>query len=85
MSKRVSGIGAVPENIEIAAGAAMVQTEQTSVSQVISQKDIVELPLNGRQPTQLVLISGAAVVAPAGDMTGSKNYWTSTTISVGGG
>jgi Carboxypeptidase regulatory-like domain len=78
-------VGAVTENIEVSAGAAMVQTEQTSVSQVISQKDIVELPLNGRQPTQLVLISGAAVVAPSGDMTGSKNYWSSTTISVGGG
>jgi Carboxypeptidase regulatory-like domain len=78
-------VGAVSENIEVSAAAAMVQMEQTSVSQVINQKNIVELPLNGRQPTQLVLISGAAVVAPSGDMTGSKNYWSSTTISVGGG
>ena len=78
-------IGSVSENVEVVAGAAMVQTEQTSVSQVINQKQIVDLPLNGRQPTQLVLISGAAVVTPAGDMSGSKNYFSSTTISVGGG
>src|SRR4051812_42535146 len=78
-------VGSVSENVEVSAGAAMVQTEQTSVSQVISQKQIVELPLNGRQATQLVLISGAATVTPAGDMTGSKNYASSTTISVGGG
>src|SRR3954452_8061493 len=78
-------VGAVSENIEVSAGAAMVQTEQTSVSQVISQKQIVDLPLNGRQATQLVLISGAAVVTPGGDMSGSKNYFSSTTISVGGG
>jgi hypothetical protein len=78
-------IGSISENIEVTAGAAMVQTDQTSVSQVINQKQIVSLPLNGRQPTQLVLISGAAVVTPAGDMSGSKNYFSSTTISVGGG
>jgi hypothetical protein len=78
-------VGAVSENVEVTAGAAMVQQEQTSVSQVINQRSIVELPLNGRQATQLVLISGAATVTPAGDMTGSKNYATSTTISVGGG
>ncbi|HSU62180.1 MAG TPA: carboxypeptidase regulatory-like domain-containing protein, partial [Bryobacteraceae bacterium] len=78
-------VGAVTENVEVTAGAAMVQSEQTSISQVINQKSIVELPLNGRQPTQLVLISGASVVTGGGDMTGSKNYWTSTTISVGGG
>ena len=78
-------VGAVSENIEVSAGAAMVQTETTSVSQVINQRSIVDLPLNGRQPTQLVLISGAAVVTPGGDMTGSKNYFSSTTISVGGG
>lgn len=78
-------VGEVSERVEVSAGAAMVQTEQTSVSQVINQKSIVELPLNGRQPTQLVLISGASVVTSGGDMTGSKNYWSSTTISIGGG
>lgn len=78
-------IGSVSENVEVTAGAAMVQTEQTSISQVINQKNIVELPLNGRQATQLVLISGAAVVTPPGDMATSKNYFSSTTISVGGG
>src|SRR3982750_1391036 len=78
-------VGAVSETVEVTAGAAMAQMEQTSVSQAINQKNIVELPLNGRQATQLVLISGAATVTPAGDMTGSKNYASSTTISVGGG
>jgi hypothetical protein len=78
-------VGQVSENIEVSAGAAMVQSETTSVNQVINQQSIVDIPLNGRQPTQLVLLSGAAVVTPSGDMTGSKNYFSSTTISVGGG
>ncbi len=78
-------IGSVNQSIEVSAAASMVGTDQVSVSQVINQKQMVDLPLNGRQPTQLVLISGAAVATPGGDMTGSKNYWSSTTISVGGG
>src|SRR5579884_861760 len=78
-------VGSVSESVEVTAGAALVQPEQTQVSQVINEKDIVELPLNGRQATQLVLLSGASVVTSGGDMTGSKNYWSSTTISVGGG
>ena len=78
-------LGTVTQSVEVSADAAMVQSEKTSVSQVISQKDIVDLPLNGRQATQLVLISGAATVTPAGDMSGSKNYASSTTISIAGG
>lgn len=78
-------VGSISENVQVSASAALVQTEQTSVSQVINQKSIEELPLNGRQATQLVLISGAAVVTGGGDLTGSKNYYSSTTISIGGG
>ncbi|HSU31446.1 MAG TPA: carboxypeptidase regulatory-like domain-containing protein [Bryobacteraceae bacterium] len=78
-------VGSITENVQVVGGAAMVQSETTSVSQVINQQSIVDIPLNGRQPTQLVLLSGAAVVTPGGDMSGSKNYFSSTTISVGGG
>lgn len=78
-------LGAVSESVEVSAGADLVETQQNAISQVIDEKRIVDLPLNGRQPTQLILISGAAVVAPGGDMTGSKNYPSSITISVAGG
>ena len=78
-------VGAVSESIEVTASTEMVETRETSVSQVIDEKRIVDLPLNGRQPTQLIVLSGAAVNAPGGGMTGSKNYASSTTISVAGG
>jgi hypothetical protein len=78
-------VGAVNESVEVTASAEMVETRDTSVSQVIDEKRIVDLPLNGRQPTQLIVLSGAAVNAPGGGMTGSKNYASSTTISVAGG
>ena len=66
-----------------APGAAL-ETETSSFKQVIDQQRITELPLNGRQATQLILVSGGAVNAPAGDMVGSKNYASSTVIAVAG-
>src|SRR4029079_8348228 len=63
----------------------MVEEQRTAISQVIDQRRVVDLPLNGRQPTQLVLLSGAAVVSPPSDLASSKNYPSSTTISVAGG
>ncbi len=80
-------LGNVSQTVEVQANAAMVETRNSHVSQVISEKQINDLPLNGRYATQLVLLSGAAItVSPAGgDLTGSKNFYSSTTISVGGG
>ena len=51
------------------------------------RNEVNDLPLNGRYVTQLVLMSGAAItISPSsGDLTGSKNFYSSTTISVAGG
>ncbi|HMF76106.1 MAG TPA: carboxypeptidase regulatory-like domain-containing protein [Bryobacteraceae bacterium] len=81
-------IGSVSESIEVVANAAMVETKDNALSQVIDQKRVVELPLNGRNATQLILLTGAATSTPAGDLTGSKNIQGSAgsiTYSVAGG
>ncbi|MBO0723254.1 MAG: TonB-dependent receptor, partial [Blastocatellia bacterium] len=78
-------IGTVDQRVEIQANAVMTETQTNSVSQVIDERRVVDLPLNGRQPTQLILLSGAAVTAPGSDLASSKNYPTSTTIAVAGG
>jgi hypothetical protein len=78
-------VGSISENVTVTAATNMVETKENTVSQVIEERRITELPLNGRQPTQLILISGAATATPAGNLTGSKNYPTSTTMSVAGG
>jgi Carboxypeptidase regulatory-like domain len=78
-------IGALTQAIEVSANATMVETQANGFSQVIDQRRVVDLPLNGRQATQLILLSGGAVTAPGSDMASTKNYPTSTTISVGGG
>ena len=45
---------------------------------------MTELPLNGRQATELVMLSGLATPAPSADLQTNKNYPTAT-ISVAGG
>jgi len=81
----VMQIGALSEHVEVTAGAVMVETKENTISQVIDGDRMVDLPLNGRQPTQLVLGVGAALTTPAGDLRGNKNFYSSTTISVAGG
>jgi Carboxypeptidase regulatory-like domain/TonB dependent receptor-like, beta-barrel len=78
-------VGAIEQQIEVHASAQMVQTEQTSVSSVIDQRRIVQLPLNGRQATQLIILAGAATASRNGGLATSKNYPSSVSISVAGG
>ena len=69
-------IGAVTESIQVEANAAMVETKENSVSQVINQDSMIDLPLNGRNPTQLLTLTGAGTTTMTlngGDLTGSKN------------
>ena len=81
-------LGSVTETVEVQAAANMVETKENSISQVIEQRKIVDLPLNGRNLTQLLTLTGAGTTAPAGDLTGSKNIQGSAgsgTFSVAGG
>ena len=84
----VMQIGAVTESIQVTANGGMVETKENSISQVIEERRIVDLPLNGRNLTQLLTLTGAGTTAPAGDLTGSKNMLGSNgsgTFSVAGG
>ena len=77
-------VGGETQTVQVNAAASMVQTEDQSVSQVIDAARVVDLPLNGRQATSLILLGGAASVAPSGDNVGSKNYPSEVTLSVAG-
>ena len=77
-------VGAITEKVEVTGTVNLVETKETSVASLIDQQRIVELPLNNRQPTQLILTLGAAVYADSGD-TGSKTFWNGTRIAVAGG
>jgi hypothetical protein len=77
-------VGSLSERVEVTAAASMVETKENSLSMVIDQQRINELPLNGRQATQLIMALGAASYGDSGD-TGSKTFYSSTRISVAGG
>jgi hypothetical protein len=79
-------IGTVSQQVEVQASAPMVETQNTSVGQVINQASVVEMPLNGRQVTQLIALSGAATGAPPSVSVsrGSLDYPTVATFSIAG-
>lgn len=49
--------GSVTESIEVTAAAALIDSETTTVGQVIENKRIVELPLNGRNDLDLAALT----------------------------
>jgi len=80
-------VGAVTDTVEVSANASMVETKDSAIAQVMNQRMIVDMPLNGRNLTQLLTVTGGGTTAPAGDLTGSKNIQgsqTSGTFSVAG-
>ncbi len=87
-------LGAVSEKMEVTGNAVMVDTHENSISTVIDNIRIMELPLDGRNAPALILLSGGAanVALSSNDLNSSKNYGNgnsansspTVTISVGG-
>jgi hypothetical protein len=90
-------VGAVSESVEVQADAVAVETHTNAIGQVVDQQRVVDLPLNGRQVTDLVGLSGGAtnlnsIISSNGGSGGAslnivsnKNYPTSVAVSVAGG
>ncbi|MBV8905613.1 MAG: TonB-dependent receptor [Acidobacteriia bacterium] len=86
-------VGAVSEAVEVQAAAAMVESHSTGVGQVVNQQQVEELPLNGRQVTQLITLAGVSNTVQAGfgqapssgNLVSSKNYPNEALVSVAGG
>ncbi len=57
-------VGAVSEQIEVTAAAPLISSESAAIGNVVDQKKIVELPLNGRGYLQLAFLQ-PGVLAPA--------------------
>ena len=68
-------IGAVTQTIEVSAGGVqLLETQTSTVGQVVDNRDVVELPLNGRNFISLMLTT--AGVAPLLNGTAEASYWT---------
>src|SRR2546426_2525531 len=78
-------VGQVSEQVEVKADAALVEARSSGVGNVIDNQRVLELPLNGRNPTELIFLAGAAVPTTDGSLnSGVRNYAT-VVIQVGGG
>jgi hypothetical protein len=78
-------VGTAETRVEVQAEGLSLQTEDASFKQTIDQEAVTEMPLNGRQMTALITLSGGSNSAPAGDFTGSKYSYQTISVSVAGG
>ena len=62
--------GAVTETVEVTSAAPLLQTQDASVGQVVNQKSVNDLPLNGRNFTFLAQLA-AGVNTPEADTRGN--------------
>jgi Carboxypeptidase regulatory-like domain/TonB dependent receptor len=58
----VLDVGQVSETVEVQANAAFVETRSSTLGSVIENERIMELPLNGRNVTDLITLAGGAVL-----------------------
>jgi Carboxypeptidase regulatory-like domain/TonB dependent receptor-like, beta-barrel len=75
-------VGEVAQQIQVEANTSLVELQTTSIGSVIENTRILELPLNGRNPVELIQLAGAAV--PAGQ-AGTAGMPGGRFISIGGG
>jgi hypothetical protein len=54
-------VGAVNQTVEVTAEAPLLQPETSSLGQVVEQRSVTELPLNGRNPLALVALTAGVV------------------------
>ena len=57
-------VGSVATSVQTTAEAAQLDTDSSEHSQVVAAKEIAELPLNGRNYSQLVALSTGVVASP---------------------
>jgi hypothetical protein len=75
--------GAVSETLEVTAQAVTLDTDSAALSQLVSQQQVEELPLNGRNFMQLLLVGAGAVTV--GGEQGTMRQGEGNAISVNGG
>ena len=75
-------LGSLEETVTVDAAAPLVDVRSAGISAVVENERILELPLEGRQVTDLLVLSGAAVQTATST---SRSAPGGVRISVGGG
>ena len=77
-------VGATTETVTVSAELTAVDTATATLRNVVDQKRIEELPLNGRNPTQLMRLVAGVVTDFRADVTSGTTYPGVTGVSVNG-
>jgi hypothetical protein len=77
----VLDVGELAETVSVEAATPLVDVRSSGISEVVEQERIVELPLQGRNVTDLVVLAGAAVQTGTASPSGMRG----SAISVAGG
>ena len=76
-------VGQVAQTIEVQANAAMVETRNVGIGQIMENQQILELPLDGRNVAELVTLAGGAV--EVGQTSANISFQAMPLLSVAGG
>ena len=77
-------VGQISEQVEVEANAGLVETRTTAIGHVVTNQEVAEMPLNGRDPHELIFLAGMATYPGQGSMNSIRNYPT-VVVSVAGG
>ena len=77
-------VGAVSEQVTVEATTMQVETRTNSIGQVVDNKRIMEMPLNGRDVHSLIFLAGMANFPGNNSLQSVRNYPT-VVVTVAGG
>ena len=75
-------LGGLQETVTVEAASPLVDVRSAGISEVVENERILELPLEGRQVTDLIILAGGAV---EGGVNSNRSVNGSARVSVGGG
>lgn len=81
-------VGQQSQTVNVTSQAAIIDTNTAQLSSIVDQHRITELPLNGRDPSSLVLLAPGTtnvLASPAGDIQNTNTFPTEQGASAGGG
>ncbi len=78
-------IGTATETVTVTGEAVHLDTTTATLKTVVDQKRIEDLPLNGRNPTQLMRLVAGVQIAQGADVTSGTTYPGVQGVSVNGG
>lgn len=77
-------VGNLTESVTVSGISTTVDTVSSTLKTVVDQKRIEELPLNGRNPTQLMTLVAGVIPDPRADVTSGATYPGASGITANG-